>query len=179
MAEYYKGKECKKNQFVDTIVNFLDFSVFGKNQDLDEELKAAKEEYKKELKEAGCKYDYEEKRYVFTTDRKIDRERVDDCCNRFRDIIYKHNHPDYIPQTKDTVIVDIGAINTEERKSRHLQILLKPSVYAKIKEGAENFGLTINDYINKVFENLTYKKKDYPELPTGENSWIPKRKRKS
>lgn len=48
------------------------------------------------------------------------------------------------------VIVKIGAISAEERKSRHVKILLKPSVNDIIKAGAENFGLTINDYINKV-----------------------------
>lgn len=180
MAEYYKGKECTKNQWADRVVNFLNFSDFGKNQDMDEEMKAAKEAYKQELKDAGCKFDYDTNRYYFTTDRKIDRERVDESCNKYRDIIYRHNHPDYIPKTKDTVIVDLGAISAEERKSRHVQILLKPSVYDKIKAGAENFGLTVNDYINKVFENLTYEKKvDYLETPSGETNWKPKRRRKT
>ncbi len=178
MTDYYKGKECKKNQWADYVVNFLNFHDFGKNHELHEEMKAVKEEYKKELNAAGVKFDYEEKRYYFTTDRKIDRERVEECCNKYRDIIYKHNNPGYEPKTKNTVIVDIGAINAEERKSRHLQVLLKPSVYDKIKAGAENFGLTINDYINKVFENLTYKiNSNLLETPSGETSWKPKRKR--
>ena len=160
MEERYKHQECTKNQFADTIVNFLDFSAFGKNKEIDEEMKAAKEAYKQELKDAGCAYDYKEKRYYFTTDRAIDRQRVDECCNKYRDLIYKHNHPNELPKTKDMVVIDLSKICAEETKSHKMQLLLKPSVYEKIKEGADNFGLSVNDYINKVFENLTFEKKN-------------------
>lgn len=42
-----------------------------------------------------------------------------------------------------------------EKKSRRLQLLIKPSLYEKVKERATEAGTSINDYINTTLENVT------------------------
>lgn len=41
-----------------------------------------------------------------------------------------------------------------EKKSRRVQLLLKKSVYEKAKNRAEKLGISVNDYINRVLEEI-------------------------
>lgn len=42
-----------------------------------------------------------------------------------------------------------------EVKSKRLQLLIQPSVYAKIKALADNSGTSVNEYIHKILEKET------------------------
>ena len=39
-----------------------------------------------------------------------------------------------------------------EKKTRRLQMLMQPSLHAKVKEAADEAGLSVNDYIHRVLE---------------------------
>lgn len=39
-----------------------------------------------------------------------------------------------------------------EKKTRRLQMLMQPSLHAKVKEAAAEAGLSVNDYIHRVLE---------------------------
>ncbi|MBQ7102827.1 MAG: hypothetical protein IJN89_02080 [Anaerotignum sp.] len=45
-----------------------------------------------------------------------------------------------------------------EKKSRRLQLLMQPSLYAKVKENADAAGLSVNDYIHQALEEKTARK---------------------
>ena len=40
-----------------------------------------------------------------------------------------------------------------EKKTRRLQLLMQPSLHAKVKEAADADGVSVNDFIHKVLEN--------------------------
>ena len=42
-----------------------------------------------------------------------------------------------------------------EKKTRRLQLLLKPSVYDRVKELADREGVSVNEYISSVLETAT------------------------
>ena len=42
----------------------------------------------------------------------------------------------------------------KETKSKHLQLLLKPSTFAKLKQASDNSGLSVNEYVNNVLEDI-------------------------
>ena len=39
-----------------------------------------------------------------------------------------------------------------EKKTRRLQMLMQPSLHAKVKKAADRQGVSVNDYIHKVLE---------------------------
>lgn len=39
-----------------------------------------------------------------------------------------------------------------EKKSRRLQMLMQPSLHAKVKKAADSASMSVNDYIHKVLE---------------------------
>lgn len=41
-----------------------------------------------------------------------------------------------------------------EKKSRRVQLILKKSVYEKAKDRANKLGISVNDYINRVLEEI-------------------------
>jgi len=43
-------------------------------------------------------------------------------------------------------------ITRKEKKSRRLNLVIKPSVYEKTKEKADLLGVSVNDYISQVLE---------------------------
>ena len=42
-----------------------------------------------------------------------------------------------------------------EVKSRRLQLVMQPSLYAKVKSAADASGKSVNDYIHNILENAT------------------------
>ncbi len=46
-------------------------------------------------------------------------------------------------------------IERRELKTKRVQLLLKPSVHARIKKMAEEHGVSFNDYVNRVLERET------------------------
>lgn len=47
------------------------------------------------------------------------------------------------------------APRTIEAKSRRLQLVIQPSLYNKVKERAEQSGVSVNEYIHQVLEIAT------------------------
>lgn len=41
-----------------------------------------------------------------------------------------------------------------EKKSKRVQLVLKPSLYEKIKASAEKAGISVNEYAHKAFEAM-------------------------
>ncbi len=44
-----------------------------------------------------------------------------------------------------------------EKRTRRLQLVLQPSLYAAVKSEADKAGISVNDYIHSVLENATGK----------------------
>jgi predicted HicB family RNase H-like nuclease len=42
-----------------------------------------------------------------------------------------------------------------ETKSRRLQLVIQPSLYEKVKAGAQASGLSVNEYVHQILENAT------------------------
>ena len=42
-----------------------------------------------------------------------------------------------------------------ETKKRRLQLVLKPSLYEKVKSGASKQGLSVNEYVHRILEEAT------------------------
>lgn len=42
-----------------------------------------------------------------------------------------------------------------ETKSRRLQLVLQPSLYDRVKEGAAAAGLSVNEYVHQILDNAT------------------------
>ena len=42
-----------------------------------------------------------------------------------------------------------------ETKKRRLQLVLKPSLYEKVKRGASKQGLSVNEYVHRILEEAT------------------------
>lgn len=42
-----------------------------------------------------------------------------------------------------------------ETKSRRLQLVLQPSLYARVKAGAAAAGLSVNEYVHQILDNAT------------------------
>ena len=42
-----------------------------------------------------------------------------------------------------------------EVKKRRLQLVLKPSLYEKVKNGASKQGLSVNEYVHRILEEAT------------------------
>ena len=72
-------------------------------------------------------------------------------------------HTNYINTTPEAVAL-IREVDSEgfrlnpmyiEKKSRRLQLLLKPSIYDAVKRRAEGEGVSVNDLINTILEDAT------------------------
>ena len=44
---------------------------------------------------------------------------------------------------------------TREPKSRRLQLLIRPSLYERLRAGSERNGTSVNEYINSILEDAT------------------------
>ena len=69
------------------------------------------------------------------------------------------------PGTSDVPPADFAAwlkVNPQwaEKKTRRLQLVLRPSVYNLVKTAAEKNGTSVNDYIDKTLEDLLSPKED-------------------
>lgn len=47
-----------------------------------------------------------------------------------------------------------------ETKSRRLQLVLQPSLYERIKEGAIDAGLSVNEYVHRILDEATQERED-------------------
>lgn len=57
---------------------------------------------------------------------------------------------EYRTYKKEDAPTPKASIGTQETKSRRVQLLLQPSVYATTKELARLAGTSFNDYVNKL-----------------------------
>lgn len=42
-----------------------------------------------------------------------------------------------------------------ETKSRRLQLILQPSLFERVKSGANTSGLSVNEYVHQILDNAT------------------------
>ena len=42
-----------------------------------------------------------------------------------------------------------------ETKSRRMQLVLQPSLYERVKKGANAAGLSVNEYVHQILDNAT------------------------
>lgn len=47
-----------------------------------------------------------------------------------------------------------------ETKSRRLQLVVQPSLYERIKEGAKDAGLSVNEYVHRILDEATQERED-------------------
>ncbi len=59
----------------------------------------------------------------------------------------------------DTSVLPDGYILVRERKSRRLQLLIRPSIYEEVKNMATENNQSVNDYINELIEKEVYEKR--------------------
>ena len=47
-----------------------------------------------------------------------------------------------------------------ETKSRRLQLVVQPSLYERIKEGAVDAGVSVNEYVHRILDKATQERED-------------------
>ncbi len=57
------------------------------------------------------------------------------------------------PKKEAPAVKDFKPV-VKENKSKKLLVLLKPSTYERISGNASKYGLSVNEYINQVLENI-------------------------